>query len=213
MRTAWMSTKTNKQRIVLFSPPEPGPHHHCSHTFILWYQRHHRMENPLQTLINSHNPPVKHGGSFFLSFKEETWNQQTKGLTWMEVAGKLKNGIWLKIGYRKLILCSKKMGRSTSLSPKRTVHWSNQVEQTELSRFGSKGFGIWVVLGNLKDSLVKNFLITYFPILPRAIRLEKAQPNSSHDLDPEIQVVMLSVMLKIIGQAAFWGFIFGSFQT
>lgn len=78
VRTAWMSTKANKQNCFLFSPLESSAQLHHSHTFILHIKDTPGRQNPLQILINSPNPPVKLGDHLLLSFKEETQNQEAK---------------------------------------------------------------------------------------------------------------------------------------
>lgn len=73
IRAVWLSTKMNKQRIVLsfsfLNSVLITTAHILSSSDIKvstgW-------KNPLQTLINSLHPPVKHGDHLFLSFKGET---------------------------------------------------------------------------------------------------------------------------------------------
>lgn len=73
IRTVWLRTKTNKQRIVLSfsvlnSVPIPTAHMLSSSDI----KDSTGWKNPLQTLINSLHPPVKHGDHLFPSFKGET---------------------------------------------------------------------------------------------------------------------------------------------
>lgn len=169
------------------------------------------MTNPLQILINSPEILLWSLGviHFSLLRRPQTKSWLNDSPRWMSQERVRKLSWVLKLGWEKFITCSKKLpDRVQSELFTEAV----RVEQTELMRFGLKGFRVRIIRENQKDSLVYNHS-TPHPPPPRTIWLEKTEMHSTSPLETQFKVMMLLVMLKWKEGQAVWGFFVGLVQV